>query len=383
MVQLASTLVAAVAGLASVSLAHPGHNVKAEAAERAAFLKRSNVARSWGGCAAKLKARGLESRSIARRQHAVQMLRRSKGLETRAPFLKARDLDALNTSHESSLDVDLSTDPSVLFSSNATCVLGPDVTQGPYYVSGELIRKDITEDQAGVPLYVDIQMVDSSTCEPVTGVYLDFWHCNATGVYSGVVANGNGNSNDDSNLDATFLRGLQKTDDEGVAQFQTIFPGHYTGRATHIHVLTHSLDETTVNANNTLEALYTAHSAHVGQIFFDQDLISTVEETSPYTSNTQDLTTNAEDSILSEEADTIDPFVEYVLLGDSVSDGIFAWISLAMDSSESSSVTPAAYYTADGGVENESSGGSGGPGGSGSGGPGGSGSGGPGGAPPS
>jgi protocatechuate 3,4-dioxygenase beta subunit len=55
------------------------------------------------------------------------------------------------------------------------------------------------------------------------------------GVYSGVIASGNGNSNDDSNLDATFLRGLQKTDDEGVAQFQTIFPGHYTGRATHIH----------------------------------------------------------------------------------------------------------------------------------------------------
>lgn len=83
MVQLASTLVAAVAGLASVSLAHPGHNVKAEAAERAAFLKRSNIARSWGDCAAKLKAGGLESRSIARREHAVEMLRRSKGLETR------------------------------------------------------------------------------------------------------------------------------------------------------------------------------------------------------------------------------------------------------------------------------------------------------------
>jgi hypothetical protein len=49
-----------------------------------------------------------------------------------APFLKARDLTALNTSHESSLDVDLSTDPSVLFSSNATCVLASDVTQGPY-----------------------------------------------------------------------------------------------------------------------------------------------------------------------------------------------------------------------------------------------------------
>lgn len=50
-----------------------------------------------------------------------------------APFLKPRDLTTvLNTSHESSLNVDLSTDPSVLFSSNATCVLASDVTQGPY-----------------------------------------------------------------------------------------------------------------------------------------------------------------------------------------------------------------------------------------------------------
>lgn len=55
------------------------------------------------------------------------------------------------------------------------------------------------------------------------------------GVYSGVVARGNGNSNDESNLDETFLRGLQKTDESGVTQIQTIFPGHYRGRATHIH----------------------------------------------------------------------------------------------------------------------------------------------------
>lgn len=29
-------------------------------------------------------------------------------------------------------DVNFSTDPSVLFASEATCILGPDVTQGPY-----------------------------------------------------------------------------------------------------------------------------------------------------------------------------------------------------------------------------------------------------------
>jgi uncharacterized membrane protein YgcG len=139
-------------------------------------------------------------------------------------------------------------------------------------------------------------------------------------------------------------------------------------------VLAHALNETSVNKNNnTISGLYTAHSAHVGQLFFDQDLISAVEETSPYSTNTQELTTNADDGILSQEAEEIDPFVEYVFLGDSVSDGIFAWISMGMDATQDSEVTPAAYYTENGGVENENSGGMGG--GGGSGGPGGSGSG--------
>lgn len=101
--------------------------------------------------------------------------------------------------------------------------------------------------------------------------------------------------------------------------------------------------------------MYSSKTSHVGQLFFDQDLITKVEKTSPYSTNTQDLTTNAEDSILSEEADTIDPFMEYVLLGDDVSDGIFAWISVGVDSTEDTSVSAAAYYTEQGGVENESS----------------------------
>lgn len=52
--------------------------------------------------------------------------------------------------------------------------------------------------------------------------------------------------------------------------------------------------------------------------------------------------------------------MEYVLLGNDISDGIFAWISVGVDSTEDTSVTPAAYYTEQGGVENESSGGFGG-----------------------
>lgn len=80
MVQL-TTLITGLAGLASVVSAHPGHDHKAEAAERAAFLKRAP--RSLSDCSAKLKARGLEKQNIARREQAVNDLRRKRGLQTR------------------------------------------------------------------------------------------------------------------------------------------------------------------------------------------------------------------------------------------------------------------------------------------------------------
>jgi protocatechuate 3,4-dioxygenase beta subunit len=45
-----------------------------------------------------------------------------------------------------------------------------------------------------------------------------------------VAASGNGNSDDLTNLDNTFLRGIVETDVNGVAQYETVFPGHYTSR---------------------------------------------------------------------------------------------------------------------------------------------------------
>jgi protocatechuate 3,4-dioxygenase beta subunit len=82
-----------------------------------------------------------------------------------------------------------------------------------------------------VPLTLDIQLIDDNTCEPIIRVYLEAWHCNATGVYSGVVAENNGDSADEENLDATFLRGVNVLDNDAVASFDTVIPGHYTGSA--------------------------------------------------------------------------------------------------------------------------------------------------------
>jgi hypothetical protein len=70
---------------------------------------------------------------------------------------------------------------------------------------------------------------------------------------------------------------------------------------------------------------FTAHSIYTGQFFFDQDLISKVESTSPYNTNEQVLLTNAEDYLLFEEGAGMVPTVEYPLLGDNVNHSVRCW----------------------------------------------------------
>lgn len=56
------------------------------------------------------------------------------------------------------------------------------------------------------------------------------------GVYGGVLYYpGNGDPNDESIINSTTLRGVQPTDADGIALFDTLVPGHYAGRANHVH----------------------------------------------------------------------------------------------------------------------------------------------------
>ncbi|EGZ08542.1 hypothetical protein PHYSODRAFT_319160 [Phytophthora sojae] len=302
----------------------------------------ANAKHALGECADTESMRKLQKRAIARRTEAVENLRRER---------RQRRLDVdtvVATNHESSLTgVTADTSSSVLFGDEVSCVLEPEVTYGPYYVSGEYIRSDMREDQPGIDMYIDLQVIDVSTCEPVTDMYVDFWHATY--------------SSDASNINATFCRGIAATDSDGVAQMLTVFPGHYVERATHLYMIGNYND--TVLANGT----YSGSSiAHVGQFFFDQDLITAVNEQDTYVTNTQEITLNEDDMWLqAAAADGYDPIVEYALLGDSVADGLFTWISVAVNMSANQEVETAATLTANGGVATSDSVTGGGAGGSG------------------
>jgi len=75
--KLITSLIAA-AFLANNVIAHPGHDIRAEMAERAAFMQTSK--RDLSHCAAKLKARGMDSRSIARRASMAKAARKKRSI---------------------------------------------------------------------------------------------------------------------------------------------------------------------------------------------------------------------------------------------------------------------------------------------------------------
>ncbi|KAL2812014.1 Intradiol ring-cleavage dioxygenase [Aspergillus granulosus] len=322
---------------AALVSAHPGHEEKL--ATRDLLEYKAHLRRGLSTCAATFEETGLTARAIARRAQITANYRAKR-------HLAKRDTDdVLDTSHLSTENYTLSTAESDIFSGSSTCVLNPEGETGPFWVNGELIRTDILEDQPGVPVVLEYQFVDVSTCQPLANIYADTWSCNATGVYSGVQGNGNGDSSDDSILSQTFLRGVGKTDEEGVVTFNTLFPGHYSGRTTHHHIIVHL--NATLLSNNTLTG---GSVPHIGQLFWDQDLIYAVEETEPYNTNTVDITTNEEDRVFGDETSgtTSDPVLNYVYLGDSLADGLLAWVTVAVDMSAEYSPAYSYVWTEEG-----------------------------------
>ncbi len=162
--------------------------------------------------------------------------------------------------------------PAAVASGAISCVLTPELTEGPYYVPSEKVRRNITEGKPGAPLDLRLTVVDASTCKPIRSAVVDIWHADALGVYSGAVA---------SNPGTNFMRGIQKTDSTGLARFQSVYPGWYQGRAVHIHVKVH-LGGTVV---------------HTGQFFFNDAFTDAVYKRSPYNTRGSRDTRNANDSI--------------------------------------------------------------------------------------
>jgi hypothetical protein len=107
-------------------LGHPGHDPTEEILERRAFMAASRRA-SLGHCVDRLQERGVPSRNVQRRATLMSNARLNRGIDKRDAA------SVLATSHNgTSLGYTENTNVAKLFSSNNSCLLMPEVTQGPY-----------------------------------------------------------------------------------------------------------------------------------------------------------------------------------------------------------------------------------------------------------
>jgi len=180
------------------------------------------------------------------------------------------------------------------------CTLAAEQETGPYYLDDRLLRQNVTEGKPGLPVRLRIALMDARRCGPLAGAALDIWQCDALGVYSGFTAagpNGRGRRRGmgpppgpggpdfpgrmgppaPRSTDATrFLRGVQLTDRQGMAEFATIYPGWYVGRCIHIHLKVRI-------GGRTADGTYTGgHVSHTGQLFFPEEVTEEVAKLEPY-----------------------------------------------------------------------------------------------------
>ena len=202
-----------------------------------------------------------------------------------------------------------------------TCLrLMPEQEEGPFYVDLGKVRSNVVEGQEGVPLDLTVRVIDHERCLPVANAAVDIWQCNALGVYS--------DEGSEGTVGQTYLRGIQFTDAEGFAALKTIYPGHYQGRATHIHVKVH------IGGKRTATTYSGGHVSHTGQLLFHEGVTDTVYATSPYDTSTVARVPNAQDRVYSQQGGSR----SMPKLSGSVGSGITAKIALGIDPNS----TPAA-----------------------------------------
>jgi protocatechuate 3,4-dioxygenase beta subunit len=168
----------------------------------------------------------------------------------------------------------------------ATCVLTPEVTEGPYWIDDKLTRYDVREGRPGLPLVLQFTIVNAKTCKPIRNADVEIWHADASGEYSGFDGGSSGGGpgfGGGPQTKTRYLRGHQRSNALGRAGFLTVFPGWYRGRTPHVHMKVH------VGSADRV--------VHTGQVFFNEAVQSSVYRTGAYRSRGQADTSHAEDMI--------------------------------------------------------------------------------------
>ena len=181
-----------------------------------------------------------------------------------------------------------STDDSASSASTAADGEIPQETNGPYPADGTngtnvltesgIVRSDITSSLDGgttvdgVPLeftFTVTDMVNDDAAFEGVAVYL--WQCDAQGLYS---------MYSEGVEDETYLRGVQVADANGQVTFQTIVPGCYDGRWTHMHFEVYPDAGSATTGENAIAT---------SQVAFPEDMLTKVYELDTYPGSADNL----------------------------------------------------------------------------------------------
>ncbi len=129
------------------------------------------------------------------------------------------------------------------FDASDRCSMQKNSVEGPFYFCTNPGSADIAQAKPGVPLTIAMRAVDAATCQPIANAVIDIWHCDASGLYSGHnlavdEAVKSTKHTPPTNGDRS-CRGALRTDQDGIAEFRSIYPGFYVERAIHIHFKVH------------------------------------------------------------------------------------------------------------------------------------------------
>jgi protocatechuate 3,4-dioxygenase beta subunit len=163
-----------------------------------------------------------------------------------------------------------------------SCALVAVTTEGPCTTQTDLAREDVSDGLSGLPVRLALKLVDAA-CNPLSGATVKIWHTNIEGSYSGQTPNNNMCLKQQAYSSQNFFRGVQTTDADGKAFFDTCFPGWYRGRAVHIHFQ--------VKSGTT--------SYRISQLFFPEDVTQEIFAShSDYSSYGQPDTVFSNDNIM-------------------------------------------------------------------------------------
>jgi len=188
---------------------------------------------------------------------------------------------------------------------------------------------------------MDFGVMDTSTCKPINNTFVEIWQANALGAYGAYTT---------STFDRlqTWLRGGWYTDANGIVEVSTIYPGYYTGRAPHIHIMVHN--NWAQSTNGTLVS-HAGSVLHIGQAFFPENWNDQVYKTAPYTSNTNTRTLNSQDRFINDAfRNGYSAYTDLQYLsGSDMSGGLVGYLTLGVDPRSSYTITNKNYNTGTGG----------------------------------